>query len=63
MCTSPRLSCTPAATEAQWLLMRYAFDTLGYRRYEWKCNSLNEPSRQSALRLGFQCLKGAVKRW
>lgn len=34
--------------------MRYAFDTLGYRRYEWKCNSLNEPSRQAALRLGFQ---------
>ena len=51
---SPRLSRTPAATEAQWLLMRYAFDTLGYRRYEWKCNSLNEPSRQAALRLGFQ---------
>lgn len=51
---SPLLSRTPASTEAQWLLMRYAFDTLGYRRYEWKCNSLNEPSRQAALRLGFQ---------
>ncbi len=50
---SPRLSRTPASTEAQWLLMRYVFDTLGYRRYEWKCNSLNEPSRQAALRLGF----------
>lgn len=48
------LSRTPMSTEAQWLLMRYAFDTLGYRRYEWKCNSLNEPSRQAALRLGFQ---------
>ncbi|MGY5958131.1 GNAT family protein [Kosakonia sp. BK9b] len=50
---SPLLARTPASTEAQWLLMRYAFDTLGYRRYEWKCNSLNEPSRQAALRLGF----------
>ena len=34
--------------------MRYAFETLGYRRYEWKCNSFNEPSRKAALRLGFQ---------
>ncbi|WP_342321824.1 GNAT family protein [Kosakonia sp. BYX6] len=51
---SPLLTRTPASTEAQWLLMRYAFETLGYRRYEWKCNSLNEPSRQAALRLGFQ---------
>jgi len=51
---SPLLSRTPASTEAQWLLMRYAFATLGYRRYEWKCNTLNEPSRQAALRLGFQ---------
>ncbi len=42
------------STEAQYLLMRYVFDTLGYRRYEWKCNSLNEPSRKAALRLGFQ---------
>lgn len=50
---SPLLSRTAMATEAQWLLMRYAFDTLGYRRYEWKCNSLNEPSRRAALRLGF----------
>lgn len=48
------LSRTPMSTEAQYLLMRYAFDTLGYRRYEWKCNSLNEPSRKAALRLGFQ---------
>ena len=51
---SPLLSRTPASTEAQWLLMRYAFETLGYRRYEWKCNSFNEPSRRAALRLGFQ---------
>ena len=51
---SPRLSRTPMSTEAQYLLMRYVFETLGYRRYEWKCNSLNEPSRRAALRLGFQ---------
>ncbi len=51
---SPLLSRTPGSTEAQYLLMRYVFDTLGYRRYEWKCNSLNEPSRKAALRLGFQ---------
>lgn len=51
---SPLLSRTPASTEAQWLLIRYAFETLGYRRYEWKCNSFNEPSRRAALRLGFQ---------
>ena len=44
---------TPAATEATYLLMRYAFDGLGYRRFEWKCDALNEPSRQAALRLGF----------
>lgn len=51
---SPLLSRTPESTEAQYLLMQYVFDTLGYRRYEWKCNSLNEPSRKAALRLGFQ---------
>lgn len=51
---SPLMTGTPISTEAQWLMMRYAFDTLGYRRYEWKCNSLNEPSRRAALRLGFQ---------
>ncbi len=37
-----------------YLMMRRVFDELGYRRYEWKCNSLNEPSRAAALRLGFQ---------
>ncbi|WP_318367594.1 GNAT family protein [Enterobacter sp.] len=51
---SPLMTGTPLSTEAQWLMMRYAFETLGYRRYEWKCNSLNEPSRRAALRLGFQ---------
>nr|WP_318382554.1 GNAT family protein [uncultured Enterobacter sp.] len=51
---SPAMTGTPLSTEAQWLLMRYAFETLGYRRYEWKCNSLNEPSKRAALRLGFQ---------
>lgn len=49
----PALQRTPAATEAQYLLMRHAFDELGYRRYEWKCDSFNEPSRAAALRLGF----------
>ena len=48
---SPRLQRTPAATEAMYLLMRHAFD-LGYRRYEWKCDSLNQPSRAAAERLG-----------
>jgi len=43
---------TPAATEAMYLMMKQAFD-LGYRRYEWKCDGLNVPSRQAALRLGF----------
>lgn len=47
------LARSAAATEAQYLLMRYVFDGLGYRRYEWKCNALNAPSRRAALRLGF----------
>lgn len=51
---SDLLKRTPAATEAQYLLMCRAFDQLGYRRYEWKCDSLNGPSRAAALRLGFQ---------
>ena len=50
---SPRLKRSRAATEAQFLLMQHAFDDLGYRRYEWKCDSLNGPSRQAAQRLGF----------
>jgi RimJ/RimL family protein N-acetyltransferase len=44
---------TPVSTEATHLLLRHALDDLGYRRVEWKCDSLNEPSRQAALRLGF----------
>ena len=48
---SPLLQRTPAATEAMYLMMRQAF-TLGYRRYEWKCDALNAPSRAAALRLG-----------
>lgn len=51
---SPSLQMTRAATEFQYLLLRHAFDDLGYRRYEWKCDSLNAPSRRAALRLGFQ---------
>ena len=51
---SPRLQRTPLATEAQYLLARYAFETLGYRRYEWKCDALNAPSRRAALRFGFR---------
>ncbi len=50
---TPLLQRTPAATEAQYLLARYVFDDLGYRRYEWKCNALNAPSRHAAERLGF----------
>ncbi len=49
---SPLLQRTPAATEAMYLMMRRAFE-LGYRRYEWKCDSLNVPSRKAAQRLGF----------
>jgi RimJ/RimL family protein N-acetyltransferase len=51
---SPRLQRTPAATEAMALMMRRVFDELGYRRYEWKCDDLNAPSRAAASRLGFQ---------
>jgi RimJ/RimL family protein N-acetyltransferase len=51
---SPRLQRRPAATEAMYLLMRRVFDELGYRRYEWKCDSLNAHSRAAALRLGFR---------
>jgi RimJ/RimL family protein N-acetyltransferase len=50
---SPRLKRTAAATESMYLLMRRAFDDLGYRRYEWKCDSLNAPSRAAAERYGF----------
>ena len=51
---APRLSRTPAATEAMYLLMRRVFAELRYRRYEWKCDALNAPSRRAAERLGFR---------
>jgi RimJ/RimL family protein N-acetyltransferase len=50
---SPALQRTRGATEAMFLLARYVFDDLGYRRYEWKCDALNGASRAAALRLGF----------
>jgi RimJ/RimL family protein N-acetyltransferase len=50
---SPALQRTPLGTEAQYLLARHVFETLGYRRHEWKCNALNAPSRAAALRYGF----------
>ena len=50
---SPRLQGTRVGTESMYLLMRRAFDELGYRRYEWKCDSLNAPSRSAAERYGF----------
>jgi RimJ/RimL family protein N-acetyltransferase len=49
----PPLQRTTAATEAMWLLARHVFG-LGYRRYEWKCDALNAPSRAAAVRLGFR---------
>jgi RimJ/RimL family protein N-acetyltransferase len=51
---SPALQRSRLATEAMYVMMKRAFDELGYRRYEWKCDSLNAPSRKAALRLGFQ---------
>jgi RimJ/RimL family protein N-acetyltransferase len=50
---TPNLQRSSGATEAMYLMARHAFEDLGYRRYEWKCNALNEPSRRAALRLGF----------
>src|SRR5215813_9739268 len=50
---APALQRTPLATQAQYLMARHAFETLGYRRYEWKCNALNAASRSAALRFGF----------
>ena len=49
---SPELQRRPAATEAMFLMMQWAFEA-GYRRYEWKCNALNLASRRAAQRLGF----------
>jgi RimJ/RimL family protein N-acetyltransferase len=50
---APAAQRTRLATEAQYLLARHAFETLGYRRYEWKCDALNAASRRAALRFGF----------
>ncbi|NQH96496.1 GNAT family N-acetyltransferase [Streptococcus suis] len=50
---SPQLQQTRQATEAHYLLMNYVFEELGYRRYEWKCDSLNQASQAAAKRLGF----------
>jgi len=50
---SPALQRTRLATDAMYVMARHVFDDLGYRRYEWKCNVLNEPSRRAAVRLGF----------
>ena len=49
----PLIQQTPATTEALYLFARYLFDDLGYRRFEWKCNDRNEPSKRAALRYGF----------
>ncbi|MDJ0780024.1 MAG: GNAT family protein [Gammaproteobacteria bacterium] len=51
---SPLIQARPIATEAMYLMMREVFARLGYRRYEWKCDALNAPSRAAAHRLGFQ---------
>jgi RimJ/RimL family protein N-acetyltransferase len=51
---SPALQKKSAGTEAMHLMMRGVFDELGYRRYEWKCNALNAPSRAAATRYGFR---------
>jgi len=50
---TPAMQRTAGATEAQCLFARYVFDDLGYRRYEWKCNNLNAPSKRAAERFGF----------
>ncbi|MDE3201401.1 MAG: GNAT family N-acetyltransferase [Acidobacteriota bacterium] len=51
---SPAIQKSTAATEAMYLMARHIFDDLGYRRYEWKCNADNLPSRRAALRYGFR---------
>jgi RimJ/RimL family protein N-acetyltransferase len=50
---TPEFQKTRAATEAMYLMARYVFEELGYRRYEWKCNVLNDASQRAARRLGF----------
>jgi RimJ/RimL family protein N-acetyltransferase len=49
----PAMARSPLSTEAHYLMARHVFEELGYRRYEWKCHSENEPSRKAAKRLGF----------
>jgi RimJ/RimL family protein N-acetyltransferase len=49
----PAISRTRISTEAFFLAARYVFDELGYRRFEWKCNDRNEPSKAAAVRFGF----------
>jgi len=49
----PKIARTRIATEALYLFARHVFDVLGYRRFEWKCDSKNTPSRRAALRFGF----------
>jgi RimJ/RimL family protein N-acetyltransferase len=49
----PAIARSRITTEALYLFAAYTFDTLGYRRFEWKCNDLNEPSKRAALRFGF----------
>ena len=51
---SAMISRTPATTEAFYLFARHIFDDLGYRRFEWKCNNRNEPSKRAALRYGME---------
>ena len=51
---APNLQRTVEATEAMYLMMKNVFENLGYRRYEWKCDTLNKKSKRSALRLGFK---------
>ena len=53
VCFSPSLQRTPVATEAFYRFMAHVFDDLGYRRFEWKCNDANVPSKRAAERLGF----------
>jgi len=50
---TPAMQRTIGATEAQYLFARWVFEELGYRRYEWKCNNCNAPSKRAALRFGF----------
>jgi RimJ/RimL family protein N-acetyltransferase len=50
----PLISRRPAATEALYLFAEYVFDELGYRRFEWKCHNMNDPSKRAAVRFGFK---------